>query len=55
MSFNPDIFMQAQEIIFSHKRSVSSHSPLTFNNIPVAQTNSQKRLGMQLDKKLNFK
>ena len=55
MSFNPDIFMQAQEIIFSRKRSVSSHSPLTFNNIPVVQTNSQKRLGMQLDKKLNFK
>ena len=54
MSFNPDIFMQAQEIIFSRKRSVSSHSPLTFNNIPVVQTNSQKRLGMQLDKKLNF-
>ena len=39
---------------FSHKRSVSSHPPLNFNNIPVAQTNSQKYLGMQLDKKLNF-
>ena len=24
------------------------------NNIPVAQTNSQKHLGMQLDKKINL-
>ena len=40
--------------LFSCKTSVSSRPPLTFNNIPVAQTNSQKRLGMQLDKKLNF-
>ena len=55
MSFNPDISKQAHEVIFSCKRSVSSHPPLTFNNTPVAQTNSQKHLGMQLDKKLNFK
>ena len=54
MSFNPDISKQADEVIFSRKRSVSFHPPLTFNNIPVAQTNSQKHLGMQLDKKLNF-
>ena len=27
---------------------------LNQNNIPVAQTNSQKHLGMQLNKKLNF-
>ena len=55
MSFNPDISKQAHEVIFSRKRSVSSHPPLTFNNIPVAQTNSRKHLEMQLDKKLNFK
>ena len=54
MSFNPDISKQAHEVIFSRKRSVSSHPPLTFNNIPVAQTNSQKHLVMQIDKKLNF-
>ena len=54
MSFNPDISNQAHEVTFSHKRSVSSHPPLTFNNIPVAQTNSQRHLGIQLDKKLNF-
>ena len=54
MSFNPDIYKQAHEVIFSRKRFVSSHPPLIFNNIPVAQTNSRKHLGMQLDKKLNF-
>ena len=54
MSFNPDISKQAHEVIFPRKRSIASHPPLTFNNIPVAQTNSQKHLGMQLDKKLNF-
>ena len=54
MSFNPDIFKQAHEAIFSCKRTVSSNSPLTFDNIRFAQTNSQKHLGMQLDKKLNF-
>ena len=51
MSFNPDISKQAHEVIFSRKMFVS---PLSFNNIPVARTNSQKHLGMQLDKKLNF-
>ena len=54
MSFNPDISKQAYEVIFSRKRSVAPHSSLTFNNIPVAQTSSQKHLGMHLDKTLNF-
>ena len=54
MSFNPGISKQAHEVIFSRKKSVASHPPLTVNNIPVAQTNTQKHLGMPLDKKLNF-
>ena len=54
MSFNPDISKQAHEVIFSLKRFIASHLPLTFNNIPVVQTNSQKHFGMQLDKKRNF-
>ena len=54
MSFNPDISKQAHEVIFSRKRSLVSHPSLTFNNIPVAQTSSQKHLGMHLDKKLDF-
>ena len=54
MNFNLDVSKQAHEVIFSRERSVASHAPLTFNNIPVAQTNSEKHLGMQLDKKLNL-
>ena len=54
MSFNPDISKQAYEVIFSRKRSITCHPPLIFNNIPVAQTNSQKHLRMQLEKKLIF-
>ena len=54
MSFDPDISKQAHEVIFPRKRSVSSHPPLTFNNVPVAKTNSQKNLVMLIDKKLNF-
>ena len=53
-SFNPDISKQAHEVNFSRKTSIKSHTPLTFNNIAVAQTNSQKKLGMKLHKKLNF-
>ena len=54
MSFNPDISKQAHEVIFSRKNLLTFHPPLTFNSIPVAQTNCQKHLGMKLDKKLNF-
>ena len=55
MSFNSDISKQGHEIKCSHKRSVASHSPFTFTIIPVAQTNSQKHLGMELDKKYILK
>ena len=54
MSFNPDISKQVYEVIFSHKRSIASYLPSNFNNIAVAQTNYEKHLGMQLDKKLDF-
>ena len=54
MSFNPDNSKQAYEVIFSRKRSIKFHPLLNFNNIPVAQTSSQKHLGMQLDKKPKF-
>ena len=54
MSFNPDISKQAHEVVFSRKRSLVFHPSLTFNNIPVAPTSSQKHLGMHLEKKLNF-
>ena len=54
MSFNPDVSKQAHEVIFSRLRSVLSHLPLTFNSIPIPQTNSQKHSGIQVDKKLSF-
>ena len=54
MSSNPDLFKQAHAFIFSRKRCITSYPPLTFNNRPVAQTNSLKNFGIQLDKKLNF-
>ena len=42
------------KLFFHEKNLLTFHPPLTFNSIPVAQTNCQKHLGMQLDKKLNF-
>ena len=54
MSFNPNISKQAHEIIFPRKRCIAFHPPATFNKIPVADANSQKHLGMKLDKELNF-
>ena len=44
MSFNPDISKQAHEVTFSRKRSITSHTPLSLNNLTIAQTNSQKHL-----------
>ena len=54
MSFNPNISKQAHEIIFPRKRCIAFHPPATFNKIPVTDANSQKHLGMKLDKELNF-
>ena len=51
MSFIPDISKQAHKTI-DRKRSIAT--TFNFSSIPVARTNSQKYLGMQLDKKLNF-
>ena len=51
MSFIPDISKQAHKTI-DRKRSIAT--TFNFSSIPVARTNSQIYLGMQLDKKLNF-
>ena len=55
MSFSRDVSQQAQEIIFSRKQAKSVHLDLVLNNTPVHQTHYQKRLGLYLDMKLNFK
>ena len=54
ISFNPDLKKQAQEVIFSRKMTKSSHSKISFNNVPVSRASFQKHLGIYLDEKLNF-
>ena len=54
MLFNPDISKQAVEVIFSNKKTPSSHEPLIFNGIPVKLVQETKHLGMILDRKLSF-
>ena len=54
MSFNPDPNKQAQEVIFSRKKSKTPHPLLQFNNVNVSQVTSQKHLGIILDKSLSF-
>ena len=54
MNFNLDPRKQAQEVIFSRKTKKEYHSPLTFNNNNVLETNSQKHLGVVLDNGLSF-
>ena len=53
MIFNPDIFKQAQEVVFSRKTDKVNHMPFTFV-IPVAQTSHQKHLCLYLDETFNF-
>ena len=54
MSFNPDPFKQAQEVIFSSKMTKTNQPTLVFNKNPVHQVALHKHLGMYLDCKLNF-
>ena len=54
MSFNPDVTKQAQEVIFSKKRSLVNHPPLNFNGSVVQKSAVQKHLGVILDEKLSF-
>ena len=54
MSLNPDPFKQAQEAIFSRKRTKTNHPTLTLNDNPVHLVALQKHLRMLLGCKLNF-
>lgn len=53
MTFIPDPTKQAQEVSFSRK--ANTNSPYYVNKNPVMRSNSQKRLGVFLDTKLDFK
>ena len=54
MLFNHDLTKQAQEVIFSRKTKKLLHPCLSFNDIPLKNSISQKHLGLTLDVKLNF-
>ena len=54
MEFNPDPTKQANEVLFSCKRSSPYHPQLIFNGIAVAKVNDQKHLGLILDSRLSF-
>ena len=54
MIFNPDLTKQAQEVIFNRKTKKLLHPYLSFNEIPLKNSISQKHLGFTLDVKLNF-
>ena len=54
MEFNPDPTKQANEVLFSCKRSSPYHPQLIFNGIAVAKVNDQKHLGLILDSRLSL-
>ena len=54
MIFNPDLTKQAPEVIFSRKTKKLLHPYLSFNDIPIKNSISQKHLALTLDVKLNF-
>ena len=54
MIFNPDLTKQAQEVIFNRKTKKLLHPCLSFNDIPLKNSISQKHIGLTLDVKLNF-
>ena len=54
MAFNPDATKQTQEVVFSKKPRESFHPNLYFNKFVVEKVQTQKHLGLKLDKKLSF-
>ena len=53
MNFNPDPSKQAQEIIFSRKKTASLHPVVYFDNKPVKSSQIHKHLGMSLHSNLS--
>ena len=54
MEFNPDPTKQANEVLFSCKKSSPNHLQLIFNGIVVSKVNDQKHLRLVLDSRLSF-
>ena len=54
MNFNPDLNKQAQEIIFSRKKTTSLHPVVHFYNGPVKLTQIHKHFEIMLDSNLSY-
>ena len=54
MLFDPDPKKPAHEVIFSRKKNEETHPSVFYNNVEVSRTDSQKHLGLVLDKKAYF-
>ena len=54
ISFNPDPMKQAVDVVFSKKRTTSSHPPIFFNDTQVVRVDEHKHLDIILDSKLSF-
>ena len=54
LEFNPDPTKQANEVLFSCKKSNPNHPHIVLNGTAVAKTIEQKHLGFILDSKLSF-
>ena len=54
LEFNPDPTKQANEVLFSCKKSTPYHPQLTFNRSVVTKVNEQKHLGLVLNSDLSF-
>ena len=54
MEFNPDPTKQANEVLFSCKKSTLNHPHLIFNGIVVERVKEQKHLGSILESSLSF-
>lgn len=49
MLLHPDILKQAQEIVFSLKKSITNHETIYFNNMLIVSQGVQKHLDLFLD------
>ena len=54
MQFNSDLIKQANEVYFSRKPNADDYIPIELNDSLVQLRESQKHLGLILDKHLNF-
>ena len=54
LELNPNPMQQADEILFSCKKSTPYHPQLLFNGTVVVKVNEQKHIGLILDSSISF-